>query len=345
QHRPTLPPAHAPQGDLVAFLSLLLAANSQLGVAISDLQTSLSEGARPTPRQRLQFTMVLAAAARTFRALSTAMMAQNGGSGGLQSEPSPEASDAVAEASDAVERAQEEALEREAEAEAEGEAERPSEAEEGEDADDPREAPAAPAALSLGSAAQGSSGQPTFHPSPREAASDRNDDSLEEPAFEDAEDREVQAERGRPDQLAMPTATEAAEMMRMLPNYFGSGAQGAEAGTAAEDPLADLPPEVRASWQRWIQPDSFARVIGQALQPPFSRAYLSGDSTGSHHTPVLPPPEEFLPLRWQRAAGRVEGLREIPEPPEHLSRAYLSAFMRDMGQFAASSATYASIPE
>jgi len=147
-----------------------------------------------------------------------------------------------------------------------------------------------------------------------------------------------------PDQLPAPTADEATQIMQMLPSLFGQndGHPGASDGPG---PLAGLPAEVRACWERWTRPEAFRPVVEQAVQPPLSRAYVSGDATGSHRAPVLPPPEGFLPLRWERAAGRVEGLQQIPEAPEHLSRAYLSAFMRDLGDYAANNATYASMPE
>merc|ERR1712079_911331 len=97
----------------------------------------------------------------------------------------------------------------------------------------------------------------------------------------------------------------------------------------------------------WTRPEAFRPVIEESMQPPFSEAYLSGDATGSHHTPVWPTPVEFLPLRWRRSAGRVQGLREdqAPEPPEHLSRAYLSAFLRDLGRYLRGNPVYLTLPD
>ncbi|CAJ1363403.1 unnamed protein product, partial [Effrenium voratum] len=74
QFRPQLPPNlpnATPEAELSAFLASLHAATSQLGVAVSDMQSAVGEGQRP---QRLQFTMVLASAGRVFRSLSSALM-------------------------------------------------------------------------------------------------------------------------------------------------------------------------------------------------------------------------------------------------------------------------------
>lgn len=64
------------------------------------------------------------------------------------------------------------------------------------------------------------------------------------------------------------------------------------------------------------------------------------------------PPEELLEARWRRVAYRVDsaasregGEEETPEPPEHLSRAYLSAFLRDLGRHLNNDANYASIAD
>lgn len=118
-----------------------------------------------------------------------------------------------------------------------------------------------------------------------------------------------------------------------------------EASRAADDLLSGLPPEVAACWTAWTQTEAFSRVLAEAVQPPFSDAYRAGDATGSFQAPVLPPPPLFLPLRWQRALARVEDTQESPGPPEHLSRAYLSAFLRDMGRHVATDPTYTSVPE
>jgi len=137
---------------------------------------------------------------------------------------------------------------------------------------------------------------------------------------------------------------DAAQMMQMFPQLFGS-LPGQNSGAGSGDPgsFGSLPPEVFACFQSWTQPDSFSAALAQAVQPPLSDAYLSGDATGSHHVPQLPEVMEFLPLRWQRTAGRCEGLQEVPEPPD-LSRAYLSAFLRGLGQHVRSNAAFASMP-
>ena len=64
-----------PNGELHAFLSLFIAAISSLSVALADLHISLSEGVGQPPRQRLQFAMALASAARILRGLAMAMQA------------------------------------------------------------------------------------------------------------------------------------------------------------------------------------------------------------------------------------------------------------------------------
>lgn len=110
------------------------------------------------------------------------------------------------------------------------------------------------------------------------------------------------------------------------------------------DFLESMPPEVSACWQSWTRPEVFGRVIQQAVQPPLSESYVEGDATGSHRAPQLPPPMEFLPLRWQRTAGRVDGIGDVPESPEQLSRAYLCAFLRDLGRHTAADATFRSVP-
>lgn len=70
-----LPPTSMPNGELHAFRSLLITAIRSLSVALADLQISLSEGVGQPPRQRLQFAMALASAARTLRGLAMAMQA------------------------------------------------------------------------------------------------------------------------------------------------------------------------------------------------------------------------------------------------------------------------------
>lgn len=123
----------------------------------------------------------------------------------------------------------------------------------------------------------------------------------------------------------------------------GSAASSPPLASELPEFLEAMPPEVAACWQSWTRPDRFGRVIQQAVQPPFSESYIEGDATGSHRAPQLPPPMEFLPLRWQRTAGRVDGIGDAPEAPEHLSRPYLCAFLRDLGRHTAADATFRSV--
>lgn len=116
-----------------------------------------------------------------------------------------------------------------------------------------------------------------------------------------------------------------------------------DAAAAAVASLGD--PDVASCWSRWTQPESFSCVLSQARQAPFSDAYISGDSTSSHRAPTLPPPNAFLPLRWERSARRVRGLADVPPHPDHLSRAYLSAFLRDLGHHVEGDATYNSMAD
>lgn len=119
----------------------------------------------------------------------------------------------------------------------------------------------------------------------------------------------------------------------------------APTASAPPDPAADMPPHVAACWTAWTTAEWARVVVKQANQPPFSEAYWEGDlSVASRHVPQLPPPMDFLPLRWTRSAGRCEGVRDVPEHPEHLQRAYLSAFLRDLGRHAGGDATYQSLP-
>eukprot|EP00931_Biecheleriopsis_adriatica_P077933 TRINITY_DN51402_c0_g1_i1.p1 TRINITY_DN51402_c0_g1~~TRINITY_DN51402_c0_g1_i1.p1 ORF type:complete len:550 (+),score=95.55 TRINITY_DN51402_c0_g1_i1:36-1652(+) len=292
QYRPALPPRQVPDiqsGDLLAFLEVLHAATSQLGVAISDMQTLLRDGNGPTSRQRLQFTMVLASSGRVMRALSSAM-----------------APDSVLPTSDT--------------------------------APEPGTEPAIPADFFPNIAAAREDGYLPAASSPPEPASEAGPEDEEDGAVEVAETGEA----CHSSSAVEPQASSSSEQLHSSQTL--DGLIPLLSGTT-EAALADMPPSVRSCWEQWTNTEKFSRVIEQAVQPPFSRAYLSGDSTGSHHTPVLPPPEEFLPLRWVRAGGRVQGLREIPEPPDHLSRAYLSAFLRDMGRSVGSDSTYRTVPE
>jgi len=145
---------------------------------------------------------------------------------------------------------------------------------------------------------------------------------------------------------------------QMIPPMQASSAVASSSGgaaVAASDPLHGMPSHVAQAWERWTQPaEAFgSRVVAQAVQPPFSDAYISCDAAGgstssgrqagSGRRGTPPPADDLLELRWRTAAGRaLSGRRrssqEIPEFPEHLSRAYLSAVLRDMGRFARGSA-------
>jgi len=331
----------------LAFLSMLAAALNQLCVTIGDMQTCIAEAGAPTPRKRLQFTMALAAAARTLSSLVTAIPNSMPELVEQPAAPEPSASPDEVDDVEAEDRAQAATVSDDTNANA-GQAEVPARdsISRGEQSSIARQRLADDRNLHQ---------QPriaeVFGGQPSEAADEVSEEV--EAVFHEIEEEEnaedvLATESARPstapDQLPAPTADEATQIMQMLPSLFGQndGPPGASDGPG---PLAGLPTEVRACWERWTRPEAFRPVVEQAVQPPLSRAYVSGDTTGSHRAPVLPPPEEFLPLRWERAAGRVEGLQQIPEAPEHLSRAYLSAFMRDLGDYAANNATYASIPE
>eukprot|EP00927_Polykrikos_kofoidii_P079031 TRINITY_DN75826_c0_g1_i1.p1 TRINITY_DN75826_c0_g1~~TRINITY_DN75826_c0_g1_i1.p1 ORF type:complete len:990 (+),score=185.52 TRINITY_DN75826_c0_g1_i1:326-2971(+) len=107
----------------------------------------------------------------------------------------------------------------------------------------------------------------------------------------------------------------------------------------------DVSHYVDVCWQHWTQQDSFRRVVEQARQVPFSTAYLSGDATNSQFSQVtipLPVPGDMLSLPWYRAADRTD--EELPDMPDHLSRAYLSAFLRDLGRSLGVDSNFRSIP-
>uniref|UniRef100_A0A7S4T0H8 Ubiquitin-like domain-containing protein n=1 Tax=Alexandrium monilatum TaxID=311494 RepID=A0A7S4T0H8_9DINO len=334
-HR-TLPPANMPVSELYSFLAVLLNAITQLGVAVGDFQASIADGTWPHPRYRLQLAMAMVAAARTLRGVATATTMQSG----FPEVVGPAAS-AHGGAGDAAA------------------APRGSVADDGIRGGSSSGAPAAPGASSdseevppddlVRAEAHGglseeddrleqlveAAGVPTSVPAPG--------------GQQGAVPREEGGATGdQADLPQAPPAGEAAQLMQMLPQLFGQltqpfGGRGGGVATGAE--LDSLPPEVASCWHQWTQPERFRRVVAQAIQPPFSEAYLSGDATGSHRAPALPSLPEFLPLRWRRSAGRVDGLQDVPEPPEHLSRAYLSAFLRDLGRHVGSSSTYASIPQ
>eukprot|EP00930_Biecheleria_cincta_P032976 TRINITY_DN22847_c0_g1_i1.p1 TRINITY_DN22847_c0_g1~~TRINITY_DN22847_c0_g1_i1.p1 ORF type:complete len:823 (+),score=164.97 TRINITY_DN22847_c0_g1_i1:30-2498(+) len=313
-HRPTLPPLQAPQGELVAFLSHLASATAQLNVAINDMQTILNDNGGPSPRQRLQFTMVLASAARALRSLSASMMVPDGlpdTSEGVSREhadrlPSPDDADDDVEDREATD-------------------EMPSSSSPQEEQQRHRSAQSSAGTQTLSELVPAVIGE-------------------EDLPFEEAEEGEM-AEEAEEEETRTERTQEVRDAEAMLMRRLMGESAGSSRVEGSQDILTGLPPEVRSCWERWTPPHNMGRVLEQAAQAPFSRAYVSGDATGTHHTPVLPPPDEFLPLRWERAASRVQGLQETPEHPEHLSRAYLSAFMRDMGQFVGRDATYASIPE
>eukprot|EP00931_Biecheleriopsis_adriatica_P072878 TRINITY_DN47267_c0_g1_i1.p1 TRINITY_DN47267_c0_g1~~TRINITY_DN47267_c0_g1_i1.p1 ORF type:complete len:689 (-),score=139.21 TRINITY_DN47267_c0_g1_i1:27-2093(-) len=354
QHRPAVPPRQMPEGvhgELLAFLSLLHAATSQLSVAISDMQNMLREGNGPASRQRLQFAMVLASSGRVLRAMSTALV-PNSLLPMPEAVPEPSTEPAlVAEEEPGIGAATDPNMLT---------MQDPSEEWVWNSVDHIYELrgtnPGGPApdleamARLTGAAAAESSYWPAT-PSPQEAASEAGAQEDEDDALDVQENAKTEesgpaaieqtSSASASEQLPTSQANRAAAELDELLSTVTSGSGGPN----AEDALASMPANVRSCWEQWTKPDKFRRVLEQAVQPPFSRAYLSGDSTGSHHTPVLPPPEEFLPLRWQRAAGRVQGLREIPEPPDHLSRAYLSAFVRDMGRAVGSDSSYSSMPE
>jgi len=165
---------------------------------------------------------------------------------------------------------------------------------------------------------------------------------------QDAETAEAPNAEEAPSTNASPDAQEAMQMMQMLPQLFGQLSQTAGSGRTGQslcEGLSSMPPEVQACWSSWTQPESFGCVLAQAKQPPFSDSYVSGDATSSHHIPVLPPPVEYLPLRWRKSAGRVSALQgDEPPPPDHLSRAYLCAFLRDLGEYIGDNPTFRTVP-
>jgi len=85
--QPALPPPSTPQGELIAYLSVLHAGTTQLGVAISDISRAMSEHQRTTERQRQAFTNVLGSAGRVLRSLHHT----------LRSTPGPEYTDSQPE--------------------------------------------------------------------------------------------------------------------------------------------------------------------------------------------------------------------------------------------------------
>jgi len=322
-------PANMPSGEFHAFLGSLISATNQLNVAISDMQASLLDDVGPSPRHRLQFAMALNAAARTLRGVAIAMQS---GTESAQASPSTVGggvgeNDNLSQGMVVVGPGTDSEEERV-----------PSWVPQGND-DGP------PMVLSDSSLGQEAVGDDGIAPEVAERVLEEEDRMLS-PSDAGAVDSSTNEFTRDPDAAS---AEARAEMLRVLTQPFGQLSQslgpGAVPGAVGADAVESLSPQVRECWDRWTRPESFRRVFVQAVQPALSNAYLSGDAAGLHRIPVLPPPAEFLPLRWRRTAARVEGLQQEPEPPEHLSRAYLSAFLRDLGRHVEGNATYRSIPE
>lgn len=329
-----------PNGEFHTFLSVLLSASNQLGVAISDIQASIADGSGPQPGYRLQFAMALVAAARTLRGVATAMQ-----SGIVESST---ASSMVAAQGEHTETSRTST----------GHHHRAPTAMPGASSDSEDVGRMLPHDSSQG---QKGLGDDSANPEAQEGRGEEEAVEFLEPIPEvvlgsapgpNGSGSFVAVTGGgdanTSDEDAMPSAVEAAQVMRMLPQLFGQATQPegmVGVGQPQDDGLAAMPPEVVSCWQRWTQPQLSLNVLEPLLQPPFSEAYLYGDATGSHRPPVLPHPIEFLPLQWSRTADRTEDMQDLPESPEHLSRAYLSAFLRDIGQHVRRSATFASIPD
>merc|ERR1712079_889374 len=71
EHSSALRPLHMPHGELHAFLSVLHGAASQLGVGISDMQTSLSVNRGEEQQQAVQFANVADATASVLHSLAS----------------------------------------------------------------------------------------------------------------------------------------------------------------------------------------------------------------------------------------------------------------------------------
>jgi hypothetical protein len=349
-------------GELNTFLTMLLGSITQLGVAVSDLQASLlDENVQQPSRYRVQLAMALVAAARTLRGMATAL--QNNGSlqGAAEGETDPRPAPASQEAAPASQAGAAIIL---AEAEAQAESLRAAEGSESEAAgdNDPSQErlqwPSLPEdevlevfldpiqeVFAVGQ-------QPTGEMVVTGAASGIEGDLSPGQFHNIADVAQMMQQPWLAGLVAGPSVDTPA--VAIASSDGGAGRLGTEGSAIASmvaarpssDTLASMPPEIAECWNLWTQPESFRRVLTQAQQPAFSNAYASGDAVGSQRSTLqIPPAAEFLPLRWQRAAGRVEGLDELPEPPEHLARAYISAFLRDAGEFARGSATFQSIPE
>lgn len=322
QHR-TLPPAHMPGGEFYTYLSVLIGAVNQIGAALSDVQAALADGSGPQPRQRLQLAMAMIAAARALRGTATAM--QTGFvEGGL-------AAQAAAAAA------------------------------------------AAAAPLAAGSGPQGGFGaeeagtvaaEAAPRPLPEHVSSESGEEALggrseEEPPEppemapppEPGEDGGggfggSSASRAGADGPAAPppSGPEAEQVMRVLPQLLGQLAQPLGAGNGVNDGLASIPPEVFNCWNELTQTEPFLRYTAQAAQPPLGEAHLAGDAAGSQYSMPLPPRDERAE-GLQRQQEQEDRQQLLPEPPQHLDRAYLSALAQDLGRFAMDSAADASVPE
>lgn len=367
QHR-NLMPSNMVGGELFAFLGVLLQATNELSVAIGELQNSIAESGGPQPRHRLQFAMALVAAARTFRGL--AVQIQSGFEGG----------DAFVGENGAMPVPTEEPLVVEGPSVPSAEVVSQDPPAAGASSDSEEGARAPPSDSSQGHeavVAEGARTEVQAGLTERAVLEDVvailndgvDDDSAE---FADADGGDITEVLLGPDSaqmLQMPSPVLMGDLEQFIQPMVGSSGSGMDADgnpsipsvnsilgqllepTVArsgsvgdtDDSLSSLPPDVVANWQRWAQAESFGRsAIAQASQPPLSEAYLSGDATGSHHGPAFPDPEDYLDFRWRTATGYTD---EAPETPEHLSRTYLSAFVRDLGRHVGSDATFASIPD
>ncbi|CEM06828.1 unnamed protein product [Vitrella brassicaformis CCMP3155] len=117
--------------------------------------------------------------------------------------------------------------------------------------------------------------------------------------------------------------------------------------TPPDEVLARLPDHVRRRWDMWTgNPAAFSlQVIRQAMQRPFSNAYLSGDPSSRNTTQlILPAPNTYLSLRWHRTVSRV-GLPDAPPPPAELREGYAAALIRDVVEQAVSHPDYVSQPD
>jgi len=374
-HNRTIPPPFMPGGELNAFLTMLVGATTQLSVAISDLQASYLDGTFAQPRYRLQLAMALVAAARTLRGMATVLQsgplhdtqAASTSEGSAvqpsgEQTPAPQAGTEQAPTSQASEpnprspsSGSEEDNGREIEGAIDGMEVRVGDDEVLEVFLDPLEDvfPAGPhgtviAATDgsdqaaemlqqlMGQLATPASAQFGMAPVVGQVNLNHLMTSVPEEPDEDEENQEEDYDAAN-------------ELLSSVVGQANLSSQPSQQRQPlqqqTDDALSEMPPEVAAAWHRWTKSDTFAHVVAQANQPVFSHAYVSGDSTGSHRLPQLPEPEQFLPLRWDRTVARMEDSVEPPEPPEHLSRAYLSAFLRDLGHHLQGNSAFRNEPE